>query len=242
MLTRLPRLVLELLGYELRRPPAPFEIPDIPDRHLYRPVYSPWEGEKAFMRYYRLAEPRTLVSPDRCYVLYRLLLQALQVEGDVWECGVYRGGTAALMAAVMADERSAKKLHLFDSFEGMPDVDAGRDLHAKGDFARTSAESVAGYVGHPERVVMRRGMMPATFAGLEDARIALAHIDVDLYRSVKDCLAFVWPRVSPGGFVILDDYGFPSCPGARQATDEFFSGTPHVPLCLPTGQAIVFRS
>ena len=229
-------LVLGVLGYELRR-----IRPEPPP--LYQPLYSPWlDQEGEFGAYYRIARPRTLVSADRCYVLYRLLLQALVVEGDVWECGVYQGGTAAMMAAILGDKLPAKKLYLFDTFEGMPETDAAADLHAKGDFADTSVEAVAQYVGHAGLCEIRKGFIPQTFAGLEPARIALAHVDVDIYRSVKDCLEFIWPRLAHGGFIVCDDYGFPSCPGARDAVDEFFTAKTAVPLCLPTGQALIFKS
>jgi len=78
--------------------------------------------------------------------------------------------------------------------------------------------------------------------GLSDARIAMAHIDLDLYQSISDALAFIWPRLSNGGFIVFDDYGHPTCPGARAAVDGFYAQGPAVPLCLPTGQAIVFKS
>jgi len=235
-------MLLRLLRDIFGGPSSAVENPAIPDAALYQPLFSPWLGGGEFARYHGLAAPRTVVSVDRCYVLYTLLLQALSVDGEIWECGVYRGGTAAMMAAVLADRRAAKKLYLFDTFEGMPQTDASRDLHRQGDFAETSMDSVAAYVGHRDLCVLRKGEMPSTFAGLEPARIALAHIDVDIYRSVTDCLQFIWPRLSRGGFIVCDDYGFPTCPGARAAVDEFFAGGPAMPLCLPTGQALVFKS
>lgn len=146
-----------------------------------------------------------------------------------------------MMAAVLAKIAVSKKLYLFDTFEGMPETDPRKDLHKKGDFADTSIESVSQYVGFPERCIPRKGFIPETFRGLEDAVISFAHIDVDIYRSILDCLQFIWPRLSIGGVIVFDDYGFPSCPGARAAVDEFFSGTSFIPLCLPTGQAIVFK-
>ncbi len=225
------------------RAPRPRDTADIPDRDLYRPLFSPWLAQSgAFHHYYEIAAPRTLVSADRCHVLYTLLRQALGVEGDVWECGVYRGGTAAMLAALLAERKSTKRLFLFDTFEGMPATDAAKDKHLGGDFADTSAREVADYVGHAELCVIRKGFIPETFAGLESARIAFAHIDVDIYRSIIDCLDFIWPRLSPGGFVVFDDYGFASCPGARAAVDEFFHDQLAVPLCLPTGQAVVFKA
>jgi len=222
-------------------PPDLPEIPDIPDRELYRPLFSPWLGAADFWPYFQLAAPRTLVSPDRCYMLYTLLRQAMHVEGEIVECGVYKGGTAAMIAALLRDRCPAKKLYLFDTFEGMPETDPEKDLHRKGDFSDTTMESVAAYVGCAELCVIRKGVIPATFAGLEQLRVAFAHIDVDIYQAILDSMAFLWPRLSVGGFVVFDDYGFPSCPGARAAVDEFFLDKHCVPLCLPTGQALVFK-
>ncbi len=227
------------LKMELINPPDG----DIPDKELYRPRFSPWrrrDGE--FKRYHDVAIPRTIVGGESCYVLYILLKQALHVEGDVWECGVYRGGTAAMLAEMVRDSGVDKKVYLFDTFEGMPATDAKRDLHRKGDFADTSLESVMASITAIERCVIRKGFMPDSFAGLENAKISFAHLDVDIYRSILDCLEFIWPRLSRGGFIVLDDYGLPSCPGARAAVDEFFAGKAAVPLCLHTAQCIVFKS
>ena len=213
----------------------------IPDAGLYVPFFSPWFGKGEFREYYRLAAPRSLVSVERCYVLYTLLRQCLFIDGDVWECGVYKGGTAAMMAAILRDKMPQKKLYLFDTFEGMPETNAEKDTHKKGDFADTSFESVTAYVGCPEVVIPRKGLIPSTFIGLESAEIAFAHVDVDVYQSVLDCLEFIWPRLSRGGFVVFDDYAWPSCPGARAAVDEFFVGKSALPLCLSGGQALVFK-
>jgi hypothetical protein len=65
---------------------------------LYRPLYSPWFGESVFLSHYKKCAARTLVSQDRCYILFKTLQQSLSKEGDVMECGVYKGGTALLIA------------------------------------------------------------------------------------------------------------------------------------------------
>lgn len=222
--------------------PQPRTAAPITDAELYRPLFSPWCGARDFQRYYDLAAPRTLVSADRCHVLYSLLRQAVCLEGNIWECGVYKGGTAAMMATILADIAPSKRLYLFDTFEGMPETDAGKDWCRKGDFLDTTLESVTAYVRHPELTVIRKGFIPDSFAGLESSQIAFAHVDVDIYQSVLDCTQFIWPRLSLGGFIVFDDYGFPTCPGARTAIDEFFSSQRCIPLCLPTGQAVVFKS
>jgi len=227
-------------GYSLvrRKPPTP----NIPDGELYSPLFSPWLGLKPFYDYYHIASPKTLVSADRCYILYAILKQALSLEGDIWECGVYKGGTAAMFAAILRDHHSNKQLHLFDTFEGLPETHPDKDWHKKGDFSDTNVSEVSLYVGFKEQVVMHKGFIPDTFIGLDSAQICFVHIDVDIYKSIIDCLDFIWPRLVAGGFIVFDDYGFPTCPGARSAVDEYFSQKSAVPLCLPTGQAIIFKS
>lgn len=127
------------------------------------------------------------------------------MPGDVWGCGVYQGGTAAMLAAILADKCPSKRLFLFDTFEGMPETDPDRDEHRKGDFGDTNTESVAVYVGHADLCVIRKGFIPDTFVRLKSAPIAMAHIDVDIYRSIVDCRNFIWPRISLGGFVVFND-------------------------------------
>jgi O-methyltransferase len=226
------------VGYEIRK--IPHVQDEIPDAELYCPLFSPWLG-RDFRRYYELAARRSIVSLDRCYVLYCLGQNALSVAGNFWECGVYKGGTASLLVAILKEKTSTKKLHLFDTFEGMPETDAKKDLHKKGDFADTSLAEVKAHVDGGEAVIYHPGFIPDTFVGLESERIAFAHIDVDVYKSIMDCLEFVYPRLSSGGVLLFDDYGFPSCPGARKAVDTFFANKPEVALCLSTGQALVFR-
>lgn len=136
-----------LCGYDLR-PILPMPT-GIPDPELYRPLFSPW-FDKDFQPYYATAAPRTLVAPDRCYVLCTLLRQSLALDGEVVECGVYRGGTAAMMAKIIAETNARKKLYLFDTFRGMPETDAAKDLHQEGDFSDTSLEEVQAFVAAPD--------------------------------------------------------------------------------------------
>ena len=210
---------------------------DIPDHFLYRPTFHPWLIENSDFRIlYDKWSHATLVSADRCYVLYTALVNGIQIEGDVWECGVYKGGTASLMSEVIRAKNRSKNLYLFDTFDGMPTTDPEKDVHNKGDF-RYNYESELDEVG-----IVRKGFIPDTFSGLESSVISFAHVDVDIYKSVMDSISFIWPRLSFGGIIICDDYGFATCPGARAAIDEYFSFTKCVPLCLPTGQALMFKA
>ncbi len=207
-------------------------------RALYRPLYSPWLDPGGFGREYESVRSLTLVDAPRCWVLFSLALQARHLPGEIWECGVYRGGTARLLARAAIESR--RTLRLFDTFEGMPPSDPEKDWHRQGDFSDTSLDSVRKSVDY-EHALLHKGRIPETFHELGSAEVALAHIDVDLYQSVLDCCSFIYPRLTIGGFLVFDDYGWPTCVGARMAVDEFFHDKPEVPLVLPTGQAIVTR-
>jgi O-methyltransferase len=212
--------------------------PQIPDGELYQPYYSPWKSA-AFLKEYASGAPYTLVSEDRCYILLSLATQAAKLAGEIWECGVYKGGTAIMLATRL--RKSQRQLRFFDTFEGMPETDAVKDLHKAGDFSDTSLEAVRSRVPG-DSVHFHKGIIPATFSGLESTRIAFAHIDVDIYSAIQACCEFIYPRLCVGGFMVFDDYGFPSCPGARAAVDEFFRERTAIPVALPTGQAVIFKS
>src|SRR4029450_1307058 len=240
--THFPRPLLASLGYFRFRTWAAPQGEPLPDPHLYQPLYSPWEGEQAFEGIYRQLQSLTLVSCDRCYILWKTLQQSVHLQGDFVECGVFRGGTALLAARTlhehMAEER---RFHLFDSFEAMPKTTCGVDRFQSGDFSSTSIEAVGNLLAPYSFVKFHRGFIPDTFADLQIDQIAWAHIDVDISQSVHACIRYIYPRLVPGAFLIFDDYGFPSCAGARRAVDEAFTTLLEAPLCLPTGQCLVVK-
>lgn len=211
----------------------------LPDALLYQPNYSPWLAEDSdFSRLKQQIDSFTLVSSDRLWTLHSLAQQATKLKGEFWECGVYKGGTAYLLAHVAAAKNT---LQLFDTFVGMPKTHPEYDHHRQGDFADTSLTSVQDRLSAFSNIKFNQGFIPDTFTEHQQCRIAFAHIDVDIYQSVFDCCSFIYPRLVSGGIMVFDDYGFPSCPGARKAVDLFFSDKAEVPLVLATGQAIVIK-
>jgi len=239
--THLPQRLLAQTGYFRLRTWLAAHGDHIPDAHLYQPLFAPWEGEKEFDSLYREIKPYTLVSRDRCYVLWRTLQQAIRVQGDFMECGVFRGGTALLAAKTLNGKMQNRKMHIFDSFKGMPKTTDGIDRFESGDFSSTSEEAVKQLMKPFPFVDIHAGFIPQTFSGLSIRQVAWAHVDVDIYQSVRDCIAYIYPRLAPGGYIIFDDYGFPSCASARRAVDEIFAQLPEVPLYLPTAQCIVIK-
>jgi O-methyltransferase len=214
----------------------------VPDAHLYNPRFQPWLGLPEFRLAYDEISDRTLINPESAWVLYSLARQAFAVSGDFLEAGVYRGGTARLLREIIDKSGERRILHLLDTFAGMPKTDPAHDIHREKDFSDTTVDAVASFVGKEKWILYRKGYIPDSFKGMEGNRFAFAHIDVDVYKSVLDCCEFIYPRMVCGGVLVFDDYGFPSCPGARAAVDDYFLDKREIPLVLHSGQAIVFRA
>ena len=233
--------VLAKLGYFKFRTRIATEGVAAPNLDLYQPLFSPWEGLPSFKPHYDAVRDHTLVSADRCWILASCMAQARELKGDFAEFGVFRGGTALLAARLLAEAQDDRPLHLFDSFAGMPRTSADEPYNA-GDFNQTSAASVEKLVAPTgAKTVFHVGFIPDTFVDAGIDRLAFAHIDVDLYQSVLDSIAFVYPRLVPGGLLVFDDYGFPGCVRAREATDQAFKTLREKPIYLPTGQALVIK-
>jgi len=199
----------------------------------------PWETEPDFLRLANDIADHTLVDRQRLYMLYQLVKQTRRLPGAVAEVGVYKGGTARLMARMLA---GARPLFLFDTFEGMPETHAAHDFHKQGDFADTSLEQVRAYVGESASVSFFPGLFPGSAASLLDRTFSLVHVDVDIYASVLACCEFFFPRMNPGGVMVFDDYGLITCAGAKIALDEFCAARGEVAIYLASGQALLFRS
>lgn len=183
----------------------------------------------------KLVLPYTLVGPERIHNLYRLAKQIERegIPGDVIECGVCNGGTAAVLASTASRSTMNRTVWLFDSFQGMPRTQPQDGVGADGHAAE---EHIGREVGDPARVIevlrlvradMNRvrivpGWFQNTFSSISHSisQIALLNIDADWYESVKLCLETFYDRVVPDGFISFDDYGH--WPGCCKAVDEFF--------------------
>lgn len=205
----------------------------------------------------------TMTSPERLYGLIKSVqyLADNAIEGDVVECGVWRGGSVMAMAmALMRANDASRHIYLFDTFQGMPapsrlDVDfAGRSARSllerrrRGSAVRAAAplttvrEAVA-TVGYPaDRIHYVVGRVEESLPDQAPSRIALLRLDTDWYESTKHELIHLFPRIVPGGVLVLDDYGH--WQGARKAVDEYFAGLPFRPLLIRvdyTGRVAIVR-
>ncbi|HKW01839.1 MAG TPA: TylF/MycF/NovP-related O-methyltransferase [Vicinamibacterales bacterium] len=194
-----------------------------------------------------LVRQYTMTSPERIHALIEAVkyITRRRIPGAVVECGVWRGGSMMAAAKTLLSLGAADRdLYLFDTYEGMSaptdhDVDlSGR--RAASVLAETSPADASSYwcyasledvqrsvatIGYPEaRVHYVRGKVEQTVPAEAPDQIALLRLDTDWYESTKHELQHLYPRLSSGGVLIIDDYGH--WKGSRQATDEFIDATP----------------
>ncbi|MEV0381660.1 TylF/MycF/NovP-related O-methyltransferase [Nonomuraea sp. NPDC050643] len=196
-------------------------------------------ADTEFMEAARRCEGLTLTSPAAQYALWSATRYtvAAGIPGAVVECGVWRGGSMLLSALALLGEPD-RDLYLFDTFDwsweppGDQDGPTGGPVAVAQMSAGASAEEVHARIaatGYPAgRIRCVRGLVQETVPGQAPDRIALLRLDTDQYESTRHELRELYPRVSPGGVVLIDDYGKLS--GATRATDEYLSELKDQPL------------
>ena len=177
--------------------------------------------------------------------LYALVLNireilAEKIDGAFAELGVYRGNSAAVLAHYA--RKSGKTAYLFDTFEGFDARDlTGIDARHPVEFGDTSLAAVRALVGE-ESVQYIKGYFPGSLPpGLESRRFSLVHLDCDLYEPIKAGMEFFFPRLSPGGMMIVHDYSCISWAGVKKAVDEYLADRPERPVLIPdrSGTAMI---
>jgi len=158
------------------------------------------------------------------------------VPGDTAECGVFEGAGSWLICAANRNGKKKRKHHLFDSFEGLSAPEEADGAYwTKGDL--TAGEEVVRTKLKPfeDMIVFHKGWIPDRFPDIEDKKFAFVHVDVDLRQPTYDSLEFFYPRLSPGGVLVCDDYFCTTCPGATEAIDSFLADKPEKMIPLDAG-------
>jgi O-methyltransferase len=213
------RLLEDLEGIELTTLKKDFPHEQI----IPKATYAPWRVDSAFLKLYEKVCDKTLIDIYRLYELYQLAGSLVSVAGDFLEVGVWRGGSAALIGnrALLFPEA---KIWLADTFTGVPKPISSNDtIYQGGEHADTSIEDVKEIL-HQCGVLnyeILMGLFPEETAHLiSETTFRFAHIDVDSYDSALHVFNWVWPRISLGGLVIFDDYGFWGCEGVTMFVNE----------------------
>ncbi len=201
--------------------------------------------------------PYTMTSNEKLYALVTAVRYVVDagIEGDLVECGVWRGGSMHAVARTLLSKGvSDRHLHLFDTFSGMTeptekDVSlhvgksaaelletSSRDSHTWAVASRDDVEQGLATLDYPQELFhLVEGPVEQTIPDGAPHRIALLRLDTDWYESTRHELEHLYDRLQPGGVLIIDDYG--SWQGSKQATDEFIAGLEHKPLMVRAGRS-----
>jgi O-methyltransferase len=246
--------ILHYAGLELRRILAPAE----PASTKFYDI-DPWTTNII-----RIVRPFTMTSDERVAALCNAVRYIVRsnIPGGIVECGVWRGGSMMAAALTLLDAgESSRKLHLFDTFDGMPPPTAADRAAKTGKLASvllneaSKSSNIWAYAhiedvrtnltstGYPtENLCFVKGKVEDTIPSAAPSQIAVLRLDTDWYESTKHELIHLFPRVSSGGVLIIDDYGF--WEGARKAVDEYIDGN-KIPILLnridDTGRIAVKR-
>ncbi len=204
-------------------------------------VYALTRNRYALKRTFSIFQvmPYSLVGWKGLIATYDVVSEVLrrEVEGALVECGVARGGCAALMALAMRETNQRRKLWLFDTYEGLPDPTekdfapgtSRTGVHVRpllkgsclGIYEQVKMLLVHKFHLEEHDIVMVKGLFQGTLPVHRDriGSIAVLRLDGDWYESTKCCFESLYDHVVPNGFIVIDDYG--ACFGAQKATDEF---------------------
>jgi O-methyltransferase len=218
---REPLLVLaRKLGYEVYKSNL--------NAALYGPImsyatYSPWNGDSDFEAAYEAIQSHTLVDKYRCYELWSLVDMVRARSGHLIEIGVWRGGTGALIAKRALLSGITDPVFLCDTFSGVVKASPMDATYVGGEHSDTSEHHVEILLQRLELPNARilKGVFPDQSASaLENLKFRFCHIDVDVYRSAKDIVEWIWQKLDIGGVIVFDDYGFDTTPGITRFVDE----------------------
>lgn len=202
------------------------------------------DDDVVFQEIYKSCQKYTMTSKERMYALYKSVQYVIHAEipGDFVECGVWRGGSAMLIAHTLKKlDSSNRTVYLYDTFEGMSEpTKADQSLYNEVDTRNTWEESEK--KSHNEwcyasledvrenmistdyplnKIIFIQGKVEETLPKTSPQQISLLRLDTDWYESTKHELVHLFPLLSAGGVLILDDYGYWA--GSKKAVDEYFS-------------------
>jgi hypothetical protein len=206
------------------------------------------DHDKQFISIYTACKPYTLTSKERMYALYKAIHYIVQnnIPGDFVECGVWKGGSAMLIARTLLNLGIQKrKIYLYDTFDGMTKPETHdfkllqpsqraitkwhrkeRDNHNKWCYASLDeVQKNMDVTRYPKsQIIYIKGMVEDTIPQNIPLHIALLRLDTDWYKSTKHEMIHLYPLLSIHGVLIVDDYG--DWAGSQKAIDEYFKNYP----------------
>ncbi len=181
-------------------------------------------------------ETEMAVKDNEAYQIFMAVKRTQKIDGDIAEVGIYKGGSSRLICEAKED----KTLHLFDTFEGLPDISKADNPNqfCKGRYLGTINE-VKETLSKYKDLNFYKGIFPTTSKPVEDKKFSFVHLDLDLYKSTLDSIEFFYPRMSKGGIIISHDYI--TAQGVRKAFDDFFKDKPEPIIEMSGSQCLIVK-
>lgn len=222
--------------------------------------HFPADYDESYREIIRAVRPFTMTGNDKLHALITATryIQQHRIPGAIVECGVWRGGSMHAVARTL-DELGdhSREIYLFDTFEGMPPP-SDKDVRIDGATAQgllatrnktahvwaiatlDDVENGLAQLPYPkERFHCVPGRVEDTVPGQAPEQIALLRLDTDWYESTAHEFEHLYPRLAPGGVLMIDDYGW--WQGSRDATEEFLkrTGEPLLLIRMASGRVAV---
>ena len=196
----------------------------------------PPDLDKEFYILYEKCKQHTMTSTERLFSVYKSAeyLIANNIEGDIVECGVWKGGSSMMAAfAFKQFGKTDRKFFLYDTYEGMSsptekdktyynepaekEWEGDKKCYSSIDEVKSNMQSTGYPMGN---IFFIKGKIEDTIPSTLPGKIALLRLDTDWYESTYHEFLHLYPLLCENGVLIIDDYGF--WKGAREATDRYF--------------------
>jgi hypothetical protein len=202
-----------------------------------------WDDPK-----FKQALDATAKTPQERSLVWRLHTQCwaagqcLAIDGDFVECGVYRGFCSEFLIHYLSLSDTDKTLFLYDTFEGIPPQHRGGSPVRPGGYREQGLHEQVQARFAPHRCArVIKGVVPDVFAETCPERVSYLHLDMNSASAEVGALEALFERISAGGMIVLDDYGWQWYRAQKAAEDAFFSQRGYAVLEIPTGQGLVVK-
>ncbi len=195
-----------------------------------------------------LIKPNTMINNYRIMNIQNVIKYIVlsNIKGDFVECGVWKGGACAMMAYTLKRIVAQRTIHLFDSFDDIVEPDAivdgeravkevggihmatGKLKPIKGIYSKFGGpgneshvlDLISNKIGYPsEKIKIHKGLFQDTLPLNTIESISFLRLDGDWYSSTRICLEYLYPKVTYGGIIVIDDYS--AYEGCKKAVDEY---------------------
>lgn len=183
----------------------------------------------------------------RCHICIWAISQAMHLKGDFVECGVDTGVLAGTIAKFFDFQKIDREYFLFDTYEGIPDVKGMTDIEIEMRIKYNSKYYFNSYDFVNEKfkifpnVRIVQGLLPDTLDRIRGRQIAYLSVDLNNAPSEKAVIEALWPQMSDGAIVVIDDYAFGGHTDQYKIWNDFASGKQRMIATLPTGQGVLLK-